>query len=150
VRRVIDRSRLGTFDAVRALAELRRAGLAVLSAPLRGEGKPRAERVRSGGVAARGAASAVPLLLLSLAAGAALLARGAPPSAPGFPIVRSRLAEARSEHATRGARHALEAVRLETGAWPEALDGRAMAAPGSAAYYYARRGDGALLLAPER
>src|SRR5262245_53670861 len=149
VRQVIDRSRLGTFDAVRALAELRRAGLANLQAPMLASRAPAAAG-RSGRAAARTVATAVPLLLLLLAAGAALHARSRAPEPPGFPIVRSPLAEARTAFATRGARHALEAVRFESGAWPESLDARAMAAPGGRPYYYARRGDGALLLAPER
>ena len=150
VRRVIDRSRLGTFDAVRALAELRRAGLAALSAPTRGAAPDPAAVAGSGRAGARAAATAVPLLLLLLAAGAALLGRGATSTPPGFPIVRSPLAEARAAHATRGVRHVLEALHFETGAWPEAQGVRAMAAPGGRPYYYARRGDGAFLLAPER
>jgi hypothetical protein len=105
---------------------------------------------RAGRVAARVAATAVPLLLLLLAAGAALLGRSATPPPPGFPIVRSPLAEARAAHASRGVRHALEAERFEGGAGREAQGARAMAGPEARAYYYARRGDGALLPAPER
>ncbi len=154
VRHVIDHSRLGTFDAVRALAELRRAGLAEPSAPARlaAPGPAAIARWSRGVVraAARAAATAVPLLLLLLAAGVALLGRGATRTPPGFPIVRSPLAEARAAHAARGVRRALEAERFEAGAWPESLDARAMAGPEGRPYYYVRRDDGALLLAPER
>jgi hypothetical protein len=149
VRRVIDRSRLGTFDAVRALAELRRAGLAAPLAPVRAAARAPAAAAHPGRGVARAAATALPLLLLALAAGAALLSRRAP-ATPGFPIARSPLAEARAASATRRVRHALEAVRFQTGAWPASLDAGAMAAPGGRPYYYARRGDGALVLAPER
>ena len=155
VRSVIDRSRLGTFDAVRALAELRRAGLVVLAEPVQGAGGEAPARSRLGLGGARAVlATAFPLLLLLLAAGAALLGRSAPPP-PGFPIVRSPLAEARAQHAARGVRHALEAARFATGRWPASLDAlaaadRPMAPPGGAPYYYALRGDGAVLLAPER
>jgi hypothetical protein len=157
VRRVIDRSRLGTFDAVRALAELRRAGLLALAEPARGADRGEAPgRSRSGLAGVRAAlATALPLLLLLFAAGAALLGRIAPPAPPGFPIVRSPLAAARAQHAARGVRHALEAERFATGRWPDSLDAiasaeRPMAADGGAPYYYLRRGDGAVLLAPER
>jgi hypothetical protein len=156
VRQVIDRSRLGTFDAVRALAELRRAGLVALAEPTRGaRGEaPARRRPGLGGVRAV-LATVLPLLLLALAAGAALLARIAPPAPPGFPIVRSPLAAARTQHETRGVRHALEAARFATGRWPDSLDAlaaadRPMAADGGAPYYYMRRDDGAVLLAPER
>ncbi len=149
VRRVIDRSRLGTFDAVRALAELRRAGLVALSATLRGARREPAATARPGRGAARAAAAtAAPLLLLLFVAGAALLGRVAPATPPGFPIVRSRLAEARAAHATRGVWHGLESANFETGAWPRSLD--AMAAPAGRLYYYALRSEGAILLVPER
>ena len=148
VRRVIDRSRLGTFDAVRALAELQRAGLAAPCSARRSPAPEPGARARRGRVAARAAATALPLLLLLLASGAALRARGGRASPPGFPILRSPLAEARAAHATRGARQVLEAARFESGEWPRALD--AMAAPGGRPYYYALRSDGAVLLAPER
>jgi len=157
VRRVIDRSRLGTFDAVRALAELRHAGLAaVVASPAPQPGWELESAVRRAPVGARTLlATATPLALLLFAAVAALLGRGAGAPPPGFPILRSPIAEARAEHATRGMRRALEALRFETGDWPRSLDALVdprgpMAATGGRPYYYALRSDGAVLLAPER
>jgi hypothetical protein len=148
VRRVIDRSRLGTFDAVRALAELRRAGLAEPCATRRSAAPDPTATARRRLGAARAAATALPLLLLVLAAGVALRGRIGQAATPGFPIQRSPLAEARSAHAARGMRHALEAERFASGAWPRALG--AMAPQEGRPYYYSLRGEGAVLLAPER
>jgi hypothetical protein len=157
VRRVIDRSRLGTFDAVRALAELERAGLAAVVADRAPEPCREPESLAS---AAPGAlrmlvATLAPMALLLFAAAAALLGRGAGAPPPGFPILRSPIAELRGEHAARGLRHAVEALRFETGDWPRSLDALAdppapMAAAEGRPYYYALRSDGAVLLAPER
>lgn len=157
VRRVIDRSRLGTFDAVRALAELERAGLVAIVARSAPDTAREPESLARLAPAAtrRVLATALPMALLLLVAALALLGRGAGAPPPGFPILRSPLAEARAEYATRGLRHALEATRFETGDWPRSLDALReargpMAASGGRPYYYALRSDGALLLAPER
>jgi hypothetical protein len=157
VRRVIDRSRLGTFDAVRALAELERAGLVAVVADRAPEpcaaseplASPTPRRLRTLG------ATLAPMALLLFAAVAALLGRGAGAPPPGFPILRSPIAELRGEQAARELRHAVEALRFETGDWPLSLDALAdpsapMAAAGGRPYYYALRSDGAVLLAPER
>jgi uncharacterized protein DUF4388 len=156
VRQVIDRSRIGTFDAVRALAELQRAGLVVVA-----ERSPRRVRVAPRGGASLRAplrglvATAVPLLLLLVAAVAALGRRAPEAALPGFPIPRDAWAAAKSAHATRGLRHAVDALHFRSGEWPRSLDGvpgagSAMAGTGGAPYYYSRRDDGAVLLAPER
>jgi hypothetical protein len=155
VRQVIDRSRLGTFDAVRALAELRRAGLVAVA-----DRAPRARRAAARGeaprVSLRGlAATALPMLLLCAAALAALGRRTPVAAPPGFPIPRDAWAAARVEHSARGLAHTLEAMHFASAEWPRSLDtvpgaGAAMAASGGAPYYYARREDGAVLLAPER
>jgi hypothetical protein len=143
VRQVIDRSRLGTFDAVRALAELRRTGVIATS-----ERAPVPEPARAIAPSRRGGAAfatAFPLLLLAVAAAAALR----PPAAsslPGFAIERRPLASARAAHAARGLRHAVAAERFATGAWPRSL----LAGAQGHAYYYVLRDEGAVLLAPER
>jgi hypothetical protein len=156
VREVIDRSRLGTFDAVRALSELRRLGL-VATAGHASKAAPAAvgtAAVRR--VSLRGlVATAVPLLLLLVAAVAALGRRLPEAPLPGFPIPRDAWALARDAHATRAVSHALDAAHFDSGEWPrslEAVAGTAAAMAGSEAapYYYARRDDGAVLLAPER
>jgi hypothetical protein len=154
VRRVIDRSRLGTFDGVRALAELRRAGLiAVCEAPNERAAGPTAMPLARLRTSRAALATAAPLALLLLVAAAALGGRAEPQPPPGFPIERSPLAAARAAHAARGLRHALAAERFATGSFPASLDalaGAAMASPGTRPYYYALRSDGAVLLAPER
>jgi len=156
VRRVIDRSRLGTFDAARALAELRRAGIVAACEPPSDLAPGPPATLRPGrGVSRAAVATAAPLVFLLLVASAALVGRGTGAAPVGFPIVRSPLAEARAAHMARGLRHALEASRFETGRFPDSLDslagvGAAMAAPGTRPYYYSLRSDGALLLAPER
>jgi len=157
VRRIIDRSRLGTFEAVRALLELQRAGLAVIVASPAPEAGRATEALVSAapGIARAFFATVAPMALLLLAAALALFGRGAGVAPPGFPILRQPLAEARAEQAVRGLRHAVEAERFETGEWPRALDALGdargpMAAAGGRPYYYALRSDGALLLAPER
>jgi len=157
VRRIIDRSRLGTFDAVRALVELQRAGLAVSVAgpvPEPGRAAEAPARISSGAARAL-VATVAPMVLLLLAAAFALFGRGVGVGPPGLPILRQPIAQARAEQAARGLRHAIEAVRFETGEWPRSLDalggdGDPMAAAGGHPYYYALRSDGALLLAPER
>ena len=157
VRRVIDRSRLGTFDAVRALAELQRAGLAAIVADRSPEPsrEPGSVARMAPGAARTLLATVAPMALLLFAAAAALLGRGAGAPPPGFPILRSPIEEARAEHAARGLRHAVETARFETGDWPRSLDALAvprgpMAATGGRPYYYVLRSDGAVLLAPER
>src|SRR5262249_44459171 len=157
VRQVIDRSRLGTFDAVRALAELRRAGLVAVSKRV----APRGARASlRGGVPWRAslrglAATALPLLLLCAAALAALERRAPAATLPGFPIPRDAWAMARAEHATRGLAHAVDAQHFGSGEWPRSLDvvpgsGAAIAAARGAPYRYPRRDDGAGLLAPQQ
>ncbi len=81
----------------------------------------------------------------------------APPT-PGFALRSPAHAELRDAYATRGLRHAVEAHRFATGAWPDSLERLAgdlvaedaLAGPAGASYYYTRRDGGALLLAPAR
>jgi hypothetical protein len=155
VREVIDRSRLGTFDAVRALAELRRTGVIATAerAAAPAAARERAPRRRTG-VARAAFATAFPLLLLALAAASALRAPPGP-SLPGFPIERRPWDSARADHAARGLRHAVASERFATGRWPSALPSgarapSAMAGAQGRPYYYALRDEGAVLLAPER
>ena len=160
--RIIDLSRLGLFDATRALAELHHHDVIV---PL----SKRQARVRRGKrdrplrpVVERarwGLAAAFPLALL---AGLVSWILGQQPSSAGsaiLPIERAPLEEARLVFEKRRVRHVLEAQHLLTGAWPAELDGAdstgllegdALTPSNGGAYYYARRGDGIVLLAPER
>jgi hypothetical protein len=160
VRRVIDLSRLGTFDATRILADLRRTG--VIEPVARSSARP-ARRLPGGvrldaALLREGLAAAVPILLLSLIAAAAL--RGPVIRVQhGTALERSALAEAAASFAARRVRHALEAHLMMVGEWPqdlaalrerELLDNQALALAAGRPYHYERREDGVLLLAPER
>ncbi len=162
VRRVIDLSRLGSFEATRILAELRKAGCV---APLDPEqiARARRRRLRAPLVAARRApaliALGLPFLLLAALWALASLRRPTPAAGPGLPIPRTALAEARSAFETRRVRDALEAYRLARGVWPDHLDDlvsegfldRGALTPASGRpYYYVRHGEDFLLLPPER
>jgi hypothetical protein len=158
-RRIVDLSRLGTFEATRALARLRQLGVIRPLEAGPGLPRPRARGVRPAprGALGRLAAALLPLALLAVVSG---VAGGAGAGAgPAFGLGPSSLELARAAFAQRRVRHALEAFALREGRWPERLGELAergllppsqLAAPGGAPYYYARRGAGALLLAPER
>jgi hypothetical protein len=160
--RIIDLSRLGLFDATRALAELHQHDVIVplskrqARSRLRKSGRSLKPVVDS----ARGwIAAAFPLALLS---GAVSLILNQQPEFDGqtvFPIVRAPLEDAREVFQERRIRHALEAQHLLTGEWPADLEsadesglnpGDALTGAHGDAYYYARRGNGIVLLAPER
>ncbi len=161
VRRIIDLSLLGTFDATRILADLRRAGAIE---PLDSAMLRRLRR-RSPGAGRRPLpwratiAALVPMTLLLLAAGAARNAPESPVPDGARAIRRGGLAEARALYAERRVRNALATYRFARGSYPDdlreleetgALPPGTLAAPSGRPYYYARRGGAALLLAPER
>ncbi len=158
--RIIDLSRLGLFDATRALAELHNHQVIVplskrqARARRRESDRPRrpvVDQVRWW------VAAAFPLAVLT---GVVSMVLERAPSAAGeavFPIVRTPLEDARSVFEKRRVRHAVEAQYLLSGSWPADLTGRdrtgllggdALTPEGAAPYYYARRGDGIVLLAP--
>lgn len=160
--RIIDLSRLGLFDATRALAELHHHDVIVPVArhPARSRRREsdRSRRsVMEGAVA--GLTGALPLVVL--AGMVSMILDGTPP-APGttvFPIERAPLQDARQVFEKRRVEHVLEAQHLLSGRWPESLpandptgllEGDDLTPEGGAPYYYARRGDGIVLLAPER
>jgi hypothetical protein len=161
-RRIIDLSRLGTFEATRVLAELSdaRAISPINSAQPRktirsDRGfKPMVEQV------GHALAAAFPLAFLCLMI-ALTFGMWIPSKAqlPGFPIERSSLAEARHAFEKLRLRNVVHQQRFLTGEWPETLarlDGvdeggtDALTPSVSESYYYARSEDGILLLAPER
>jgi hypothetical protein len=156
VRRIIDLSRLGTFDATRILAGLRAADaiepVESANAPRR-HAAPRSSGLSHGQV--RGwLGGLLPLSLLLLVAFASMN-RIQPTAAEGFAIRRDALATARAAWAARRIRHALEDHRMAAGRYPrdltelQALPPGALAGPGGGTYYYAPRDAGAVLLAPE-
>lgn len=111
-----------------------------------------------------GAIAIVALLALCVVVSRA----GAPPLRPppageisssSFPIERRPLESARQSFARRGLGHALEAYHYLWGEWPSELadlersglaDIRALTASSVEPYYYARREERILLLAPPR
>jgi hypothetical protein len=161
--RVIDLSRIGLFDATRALAELHSHGVI---APL---SRGRARAARRGRKTDRPLrpvvekarwwlAAAFPIVVLSgLVSMIHSQQQPAQVGPPVFPITRAPLMDARQVFQKRAVRHALEAQHLLSGSWPTDLSGpdrtgllEADALTQSDAYYYARRGNGIVLLAPER
>ncbi|MCZ6781739.1 MAG: DUF4388 domain-containing protein [Proteobacteria bacterium] len=170
-RRVIDLSRLGTFDATRLLADLRRAGVVESLDPKQARvARKRSRKLRPGAVG-EGVrwwlAAAFPLLLLGFLVSSIL--PSLPARAPGAsaarelgssqPIPRAAFERARQAFEKRRLRHAIEAHRFLTGSWPDTLarleggtplpDG-ALTSSSGPAYYYVQREDGVLLLAPLR
>jgi hypothetical protein len=160
VRRVIDLSRLGTFDATRIIAELRRQELIepVASGAARRVPVPMASLVpRQGNL--RGWLSALVPLALLLAMAVAVNRGGAAGGADGFPVPRSPLEDAREAYAARGVRNGLESYRFMEGRWPRRLrelealglvEGGRLASHEGPPYYYRQVDGGVLLLAPER
>lgn len=165
-RRVIDLSRLGSFDGTRALAALHEARVVeVVDDGL----APRAQRERRGARAWVQAASTAVVALLPLIVLAALVLQvGAehrvwvPSGVPGVPIARSAYPGAVASFEARRLRHAMEAYRYLWRRWPESLAElertgypsglervMAMAGPEAGSYYYATRGDDVLLLPPQ-
>ena len=160
-RRIIDLSMLGTFDAMRILADLTQAEVI---APLAKEKQqrhravPRSSQTRPEQV--RGwIAGLLPLVLLLSAVATALLGSSRGDEGPGVVLHRAPLETLREDYAARGVRHALEAYRFADGRWPGALTdlvargvlgAEALAHPAGRPYYYVEREDGAVLLAPER
>ncbi len=159
VRRVIDLARTGTFDGVRILSGLRRAGVidAVDPLPL-----PRARRRGARGLATSAVAWLGSLLPFVLLTGLAVLVSRpvTPPREPGhFPIAREPLSDARAASATQRMRNLAEAHRFASGRWPRDLQqlvqrgwitAEALAGAGSGPYYFAETEGGVVVLAPER
>ncbi len=160
--RVIDLSRLGLFDATRALAELHHHEVIVPLSKRQARSRRRtSDRPMQGALelVRFWVAAALPLVLLAGLV-SMIVGRG-PASSVGtvFPITRAPLEDARSVFEKRRVQHVLEAQHLLTGHWPSDLAGNdptgllggdALTPRGAAPYYYAQREEGVLLLAPER
>jgi hypothetical protein len=160
VRRVIDLSRLGSFDATRALAVLCEAGV-ITALDVGSPSKSRRPRpkVLPRADARSWAATLIPLLLLGAMTFAAHSRSGKSVQPAAVEISTSVLDLVRDDYATLRVSHALEAYRFGTGRWPDRLfelSDRGILSPEQLAseqgrpYYYAKRVDGAVLLAPER
>jgi hypothetical protein len=155
VERVVELSRLGTFEATRILAELRRVGLIDLAY----RKSPEPERWRSlrSSIAGLGeyfgALGAASLCLFLLASVAAIGLRGGSASErAGIRVMSaSPLAQGRAQYERLRVDYAVEGKRLESLIGFEAsllgLD-RRMATDRASAYNSSQRGEGAPLLSP--
>jgi len=160
VRRIIDLSMLGTFDSVRALAQLHRLQVTEAvkietQAPAVEADPERVRRPRRFGALAALASIAV---LAGVATGIALHGGSTEPPDP-FAIRRPAVLDvARSIHEKHRVRHALEAYWFSEGRWPASLaelegagyiSDRELASENGRPYYFAIRENGAWLLAPD-
>jgi len=162
VRRVVDLSRLGTFEGARWLTRFRRAGLIERVDPqLVAKKRRRPTLELSHGPALSSLIAAVlPWLLLG-----AVLMSGAQRPAPRLASAE-RLAQQAFQHGAEASFEALrlrnlsDAYRYARGEWPggmtdlrrffhEARRGQALAPLDPREYYFAQRGDSFLVLAPE-
>jgi len=165
VRRIVDLSLLGTFDAVRLLADLRKTGVIE---PLDSE---QLRRVQDRGPArlALDRDEAVTwlggLLCLALLAAVTLLSLRGPASeapessAAGIRIDRDVVGSLEAAYSLRRVRNAVEAQRFLDGGWPTRLERLeesgllsrgSLASAGAHPYYYRKLDEGVVLLAPER
>ncbi len=160
VRRVVDLSRIGTFEATRVLAELRQAGLIeVAAAEARRAPRPPV-KVGTRRPALRAAvATAVPFVLLAALGGLALERAGATGGLPGSPLPDRVLHRVGADAEAELVRQLVELHFFETGAHPERLEvvaeraaalDRSLTPARLADYHYAVRDDEVVLLAPLR
>jgi hypothetical protein len=164
VRRIVDLSLLGSFDAVRLLADLRKAAVIEpvddeMLARLKDRGSSRVQLERG-----QATGWILGLFCVGVLAAVSLLARqgisiGHTAAPQGSALQRATLQSLRADYSARRVRHAVETHRFVTGRWPgqvEELESGGTLPPGSLAtaegrpYYYEQRDEGVLLLAPER
>jgi len=157
VRRIIDLSRLGTFEAMRALAELRQAG--VIDVAENAPRKTRKQRAERGPRVAvlplmRAAmATALPLLALAGLGAVALERAGGSQQQVGSPLPERPAAQFGDRFELERIRTELEVRRFAQGHYPERLDVLSarfdsLTPERLAAYYYVVRDDEVVLLAP--
>lgn len=160
VRRVIDLSRIGTFEATRVLAELRQGGL-IEPCPEEPRRAPKpVAKPRSVVQSVRTCvASAVPFALLAGLAAIALERSAAPPALAGTRLPDRHMARIGVAQEADLLRELVELHFYETGAYPARLEevgervaraGHSLTPARLAAYYYAVRGDDVVLLPPGR
>jgi hypothetical protein len=161
VRRIIDLSMRGTFDAVRALAELHRFNIieTVEIESLAPSSEVDPEEIRESPRLGK-LAALVSLALLAAVTTLTQLWSGAGDPADAFSIQHPAALElARAAHEKHRVRHALEAYWFSHGRWPTSLaelatDGflshRELASEDGHPYYFANRGNAVWLLAPDR
>jgi hypothetical protein len=162
VRRIIDLSRLGTFEGSRILSRLReREVIEPIDAEVLATTHKR-RRTREFAPARAGldlAAAAAPFAFLFIMAWLAIGSAGSISSDGLTSLDRDPQRRAEIAFETRRLRNLVEAYRFATGDWPGGLgdlQARGWLPPGALAvadehpYYYVRRGDAVLVLAPEQ
>jgi hypothetical protein len=160
-RRIIDLSRLGTFEATRVLANLHKGGvIAPLDASaVRSVRRQQRSSPPVGKILRFALAAALPLALLVGIVSAGLQQQPMQSELVGDPIGRHPLLEARDRFERRRLANSLEAIRMLEGDWPNDLAEAVQKAPAgeialapsaSRPYYYAKQEEGILLLAPKR
>jgi hypothetical protein len=162
VRRIIDLSRLGTFEGSRILSRLHGMGViepieAEVLATTHQRRRPRESAPTRVGL--RLAAAAVPFAFLFFAAWLAISRVGFAAAEEPNSLDRDPQRQAEMAFATRRLRNMAEAYRFATGDWPRALEdiaaqgwlpSGALAGADEHPYYYVRRGNEVLVLAPEQ
>jgi hypothetical protein len=161
-RRIIDLSRLGTFEGSRILSRLRETGvIEPIDAEVLATTHKR-RRTRESAPTRVGldlAAAVLPFAFLFMMAWLALGRAGSVTPDGLTSLDRDPQRQAEIAFETRRIRHLVEAYRFATGDWPGdlgELQARGWFPPGALAaadehpYYYVRRGDAVLVLAPEQ
>jgi hypothetical protein len=164
VRRIIDLSRIGTFEATRALAELRQTGVIELVEVSKTEraAEPVRKRVRllpMGQLLRVALGTALPFVALAWIGTAAMARTQQTLDLPGTRIPDPLVAQLGLRHQTRLIRNLIETRYFETGRYPEDLSeiaprlaeaGSSLTASQLGDYYYRVRDDEVILLAPLR
>jgi hypothetical protein len=163
VRRVVDLSRLGSFEGARWLTRFRRAGLIerVLPALVAKQQRRRQALALAHGPSLLGAGLALlPWLLLAAIVLRLAQPQGPPPSGPQTLAERALLHEVEASFETLRLRNLADAYRYARGEWPAGLTDlrrffhaarrdQPFAPLDPREYYFAQRGDSFLVLAPE-
>jgi hypothetical protein len=160
VRRVIDLSRLGTFEATRALAELRQAGVIDLTSPRKLAARSSRQRLRSIQilpVLRVAAASLLPFIALAFMGISALSQFESAGQLAGSVIPERFEHQLGRRFEAKLVRGLIEAHFFETGAYPIALEeiaeevareSRSLTKSRLDDYYYEVRDDEVVLLSP--
>ncbi|MFK7894301.1 MAG: DUF4388 domain-containing protein [Myxococcota bacterium] len=160
VRRVIDLARIGTFEAMRALAELKQTGVIDVveeAAPVRAQSRRKATRKPLLPMLRAALATILPFVLLGWIGQMALTRGDGTGGVPGVAIPERNVAQLGGRYENARVRQLLEVHLYETGAYPEFLEEIAATAANHgadldperlAAYYYKVRSDEVVLLAP--
>jgi hypothetical protein len=160
VRRVIDLSRLGTFEATRALAELRQAGVIDLATPKKralARSRPSFRSLQILPTLRIALGSVLPFVALGLILMSVLSRSGPAGGLPGSAIPERLANQLGRRFETELVRGLVEARFFDTGAYPvvleeiateAALESRSLTPSRLADYYYEVRDNEVVLLAP--